>query len=158
MSLYTLEWLWLKMGNTLDQLYLKMVKGVWSLLGYVLFSLFSIFHISFFVMSLFFFLVSIYSASSWHLSFSYPFLPPSLFRQQTISTPSFTSPPLPPRPSYLALALGLANNQLGSQKAASELMGYIQDHIPLESDTKSPTPGTATDAKSTSTDEKAGGW
>jgi len=34
-----------------------------------------------------------------------------------------------------------ADVQLGSQKAASELMANIQDHIPLESDTKSPTPG-----------------
>ena len=34
-----------------------------------------------------------------------------------------------------------ADIQLGSQKAASELMANIQDHIPLESDTKSPTPG-----------------
>lgn len=146
------------MGNTLDQLYLKMVKGVWSLLGYVhlLLSFFCFFCI---------FLLSHVLCISWTSPLYITLFPlflarllrPSFFNRRSPSR-SITSPPLPPRPSYLALALGLANNQLGSQKAASELMGYIQDHIPLESDTKSPTPGTATDAKSTSTDEKAGGW
>jgi hypothetical protein len=40
-----------------------------------------------------------------------------------------------------ARARAALTKQLGSQKAASELMANIQDHIPLESETtKSPTP------------------